>query len=662
MKHKTPPRRTIVAGPRPATGTTAAKRGALALLALALAAVLFAAANVWSNVGLRGLRLDLTENRLYTLSDGTLAVLKRIDEPITLRFYFSQRLAREIPAYGNYAQRVRDLLEEYASAAGGKLKLEIYDPTPFSDVEDRAVAYGLQGVPVSAQGDLVYFGLAGTNKADDEEVVPFFQTERERFLELDLTKIVANLAKPKKRAVALISDLPLGGDQMAMMMGQMPQQWMILDQLQQVFDVRQMAGDIGQIDRDVDVVMVVHPKTMSEKTLYAIDQFVMGGGKAIVFVDPNAEADRPPPRSVPTPPVSTATMKKLFDAWGVEIAENKVVGDRLVARKVSAGPATRVRAVDYVAWLTLRRGNFNPNDVVTAEIGLLNMATAGIIKAKEGATTAFTPLVSSSPAASMAIDVEKVRGQPDPLTLLRDFRPSNEVYVMAARVTGTVKSAFPDGPPKAEAKADQGAQPATAAEPQGPHLAEAKEPLNAIIVADTDLLDDRFWVQVREFFGQRAAEPIANNADFVVNAIESLMGAPELISLRSRGISARPFELVQSIQRTAEDSFRTKERELQDKLKETEKKLKDLQTKEQGQGQVILTQEQQLAIENFRAEMLATRKELRDVQHALREDIESLQSLLQFANIGLIPVLVTLVAIAIGLWRMNRRSRPAVIG
>ncbi|MBM3573487.1 MAG: ABC transporter, partial [Alphaproteobacteria bacterium] len=209
-----------------ASGTTSAQRGALAALALALAAILFIAVNVWSNAGLRGARLDLTENKLYTLSPGTLAVLSRIDEPITLRFYFSQQLAREIPAFGNYAQRVRDLIEEYASKSDGKLRVEVYDPIPFSDIEDRAVAYGLQGVPVSAQGDLVYFGLVGTNKADDEEIIPFFQTERERFLELDLTKIVGNLAKPKKRAVAIISDLPLGGDQMAMMMGQMPQPWM----------------------------------------------------------------------------------------------------------------------------------------------------------------------------------------------------------------------------------------------------------------------------------------------------------------------------------------------------------------------------------------------------------------------------------------------------
>jgi ABC-type uncharacterized transport system involved in gliding motility auxiliary subunit len=363
------------------------------------------------------------------------------------------------------------------------------------------------------------------------------------------------------------------------------------------------------------------------------------------------------PRAAPTPPVSTAGLKRLFDAWGVEIVENKVVGDRLVGRKVNAGTATRVRAVDYVAWLTLRRGNFNANDVVTADIGLLNMATAGIVKAKEGSATTFTALVSSSPAASMAIDAEKVRGQPDPLALLRDFRPGNETYAMAARVTGPVKTAFPDGAPKVETKTDQAAQPTAT-----PHLTEAKEPLNAIIVADTDLLDDRFWVQVREFFGQRIAEPIANNADFVVNAVESLMGAPELISLRSRGVSARPFELVQSIQRAAEDSFRAKEKELQDKLKDTEKKLKDLQTKEQGQGQVVLTPEQQLAIENFRAEMLATRKELRDVQGALRQDIENLQAMLQFANIGLIPILVAMIAVAIGLWRMNRRARPTAIG
>ena len=636
-------------------GSNRALWGGLALL---LAFITFVAVNVAANLTVLGLRLDLSENKLYTLSDGTRNVLKRIGEPVTIRFYYSERLGQEIPAYASYAQRVRDLLEEYASRSGGKLKLEIYDPKPYTDVEDRAVAYGLQGVPVNQGGELVYFGLVGTNATDDEQVVPFFQPERERFLEYDLSKLVYNLANPKKKVIALISELPIQGDPMQMMMGgAMPQPWMVVEQIQQLFEVRTLGVDIEKLDDDVDLLMLVHPKTLSERTQYAIDQFVLRGGKALVFVDPQSEAEagRQNPRQPPSIP--TSGLPRLFDAWGLSLVENRIAGDRMLARRVNAGAGTRVRAVDYVAWITLRQRNLSQTDFATNQIAAINLASPGIIEPKDGATTTFAPLLSTTPA-SMRIEVEKLRTTPDPAALLRDFKAENRIQVVAARITGPAKTAFPDGPPKSEPKKDEakpaeGAAPAAPAEP----LKESKVPINVIVVADTDLLEDRFWVQVQDFFGQRLAVPSASNGDFVINAVDTLTGSQDLIGLRSRAVSQRPFELVQEIQRDAELKFRAKERELQDKLKETEKQLGELRSKEQGQGQVILNPEQAQAIENFRKDMLATRRELRDVQRALREDIDWLQALVQLANIALMPALVAFAALIAGVLRLRRRAR-----
>ncbi|MCC7274626.1 MAG: Gldg family protein [Alphaproteobacteria bacterium] len=647
-------------------------QGLYSLLALVAAAVLFVAVNILAGSWTQ--RLDLTEQKLYTLSPGSKSVLRQIDEPITVRFYYSDRLGREVPAYGTYATRVRELLDEYVAISGNKIRVEQLNPLPFSDEEDRAVAFGLQGVPITQGGEQVYFGLAATNSTDDEQVIPFLQPERERFLEYDLTKLVYNLANPKKKVVALISDLPLEGDVMAMRMtGRPPQPWAIMEQLRGFFEMRQMGGDIAEIGDDVAVVMVAHPKKLSKQTQYAIDQFVLRGGRAIVFADPNSEAERARPNPM-TGPVEDASsnLDDIFKAWGVEMVKGKVLGDRFSARRVNAGGSSRIQAVDYVAWLTLRPANFDTSDPITAELKLLNLATTGILRKVEGGTTEVKPLIQSSPA-SMEIDVtEFMAPVPDVLGLLNRFKPQNKREIIAARVQGPVKTAFPDGPPKKDApkpasdsaedkkKAEEDAKKIDEdhAKAMEKHLAQSKQPINVIVVADTDLLDDRFWVSSQDFFGQRLQVPSANNADFVANAIENLTGSNDLIGLRSRGTSSRPFEVVDELQRDAESQFRAKEKELQDKLKDVEKKLADIRNQGQGQGaQVILTAEQQRSIDQFRTEMVATRKELRDVQLALRKDIDRLQGWVQFLNIGLIPIVVAVFAILLGLWRRSRRRR-----
>lgn len=641
------------------SSSSSSHRGWLSIGGIVLAFVLFGAVNILSNTTLSTARLDLTADRLFTLSSGTKAVLAKIAEPITLRYYFSDRLGREIPSYGVYGTRIREMLQEYAAAAKGKIKLEIVDPRPFSDDEDRAVAYGLQGVPVSQGGDLVYFGLAGSNTADKEELIPFFQPERERFLEYDLTKLVHNLSVTKKPAVGLLTALPLQGD----FRQRPPQPWAIYTQLTQFFDLRPIERDVAAIPEDIGVLMLVHPQNLPDKTLYAVDQFVLRGGRALVFVDPHAEGEMGRPGMAAQTGLTGSNLKKLFDAWGLEMIDGKVAGDRLAARRVNAGTETRVRAVDYLAWLQIRDdASFNRNDILTAETGLIQMASAGVLKPKDGAGTTVTPLISTS-AQSTQIDADAVKMQPDPVKILAEFKPDNTPYILAARITGKVKSAFPDGPPAepakdGEEKKEEPKPAAPAVQTEG-RLTESKVPLNVIVVADTDLLEDRFWAQVQEFFGQQLVIPIAANGDFVVNAVDNLLGSDELISLRSRGMSARPFVAVQEIQRDAELRFRAKERELQEKLRDTEKKLSELQS--QGQpggeaGRTILSREQQEAIEKFRADMIAIRRELRDVQYELRRDIEGLEMLLKFINIGLIPILVAIAAVIVGVVRSRRRA------
>lgn len=624
-------------------------RSALGGLGIALAAILFVAVNALSGPLLQGLRLDLTQDKLFTLSQGTRAILARIDEPVTLRFYYSERLGREIPSYGVYAQRVREMLEEYRDAARGKLRLEILDPPAFSDEEDRAVAFGLQGVPLNQQGELVYFGLAGTNSADKEEVIAFFQPERERFLEYDLTKLVYNLATPKKPVVGLLSSIPMAGEFRSM---RPTPPSAVYAQLQQFFEIRAVSADAADIPADIGVLVLVHPKELPDRTLYAIDQFVLRGGRLLAFVDPHAESEMGRAGPMGMAAQTSSDLKKLFDAWGVELVADKLAADRLAARRVNAGTEARVRAVDYVLWLSLREQNFDRTDVLLTEANVIQMASAGILRKKDGAAIEFQPLIRTSLQAQ-AVDAEGVRVQPDPVQLLATFQSGGESFVLAARLRGAVGSAFEAAPAPAEGETPPADRPA--------HLARSQGPINAIVIADTDLLDDRFWVQTQEFFGQRVAVPAAYNGDFVVNAVDNLLGSSELIGLRGRGLSQRPFTALQAIQRDAELRFRAKERELQEKLRETEQRLAQLQGRggpREETNRAIVGPEQQAEIERFRGELLGLRRELRDVQGELRGDIERLQTVTKAINIAAVPAVVALVALVLG-WLRLRKRRPA---
>lgn len=649
-------------------------RTTLSLVGLALAVALFFSLNIFVDTAFKGISLDLTEGGLYTLSSGTRELLAHLKEPVTLRLYFSQRLADSVPSYGNYAARVRELLERYASLSDGKIRLEFYNPEPFSDAEDRAVAFGLQGVPIGGGGDQVYFGLAGTNSTDDEEIIPFFQVDRERFLEYDVTKLVASLANPKKKVIGLVSSLPMGGSFGNPMMGQASvQPWVIMTEMRQQFTVRELGENPDKIDKDIDVLMIVHPKALSAKAQFAVDQYVLGGGHALVFVDPVAESDTGPSPMMMTG-ASSSDLKRLFAAWGLELVPDKVAGDRELATRVQAPVSGRTQTIDYIAWLSLGEDNLNRDDVVTADLSNLLMATPGILEKKQGATTTFAPLVWTD-ADATEIAADKLRFFPDFLALLADYKPVGHPLTLAARIQGMVKTAFPDGPPaagKEEAKkgeeggASEGAKTEEKKDPDKPPaeaqmpaswLKESVKPINVIVVADTDMLTDRFWVRTQEFFGQQIIEPTEGNGSFVIDALDNLAGSDALIGLRSRGLSARPFDLVQRLRAQADARYLAQAQELQNRLKDAEKKLASLEKEGEAGSHQILSAAQQQEIEKFRAETLRTRKSLREVQHALRVDIERLDEVLKFVNIALIPILIGIAAIVVALVRAARRRR-----
>jgi len=628
--------------------------GAAGLIA---ALVLAVAANVLADRFLATARIDLTEQRLYTLSDGTKAVLRGLEEPITLRLYYSQRLGREIPVYAGFATRVRELLREYADLANGKIRLEFYEPEPFSEVEDRALAFGLQGVPVDQSGEQVYFGLAGSNTLDDERVIAFFQPERERFLEADLTRLIYELSNPRRPVVGVMTGLPVNGE-MRGMGGRPTPPWVVMTQMRQFLQVKEVPLDAAEIEADVSVLMVAHPQNLSLRAQYAIDQFVMRGGRLLLLVDPHSEAQafRPDPRG--RPQADTASdLPRLLEAWGIGYDKEKVAADLRGAFRVRANPQDRVQAVDYVAWFAASGpSQIARGDIVTGELNQVAFGSPGFLTKREGAAIEFLPLVTTS-TESAPIPAEKVRNDPNPSAILAEFRPAGEPLTLAARIRGQLASAFPDGPPApAEGEAP--------AERTRPHLARSEGNANLVVIADSDVLEDRFWVRVQDFFGQQVAQPTADNGALIVNALDNLAGSDALIGLRSRGESRRPFELVEAMRRRAEADYRATEQALTRKLEETERRLRELRqggatAAERGRAEAVLTAEQRAAIEDARRVILETRQELRGVQRDLRREIEALERTVKLAAIVAVPVVVAIVAILLGLWRIRRRARRA---
>lgn len=606
---------------------------------LALLAVAFIALMMVSSMLMRGWRVDLTENGLFTLSDGSINIVKNIEEPINLYLFFSESSAKDIPSLKSYAQRVRELLQEYARLSNGKLVLKFIDPVPFSEDEDRAAEYGLQAVPVA--GEKLYFGIVGSNSVDVREILPFLQPDKESQLEYDISRLIAKLNQNKPPVLGLISGLPVNGGYD--MMSQQPRQpWVVFDQLKQLYTVRDIQGDSSELPDDLSLLVLVQPKSLSPALKAAVDQYVMKGGNLIVFTDPYAESDRiPASQENPFPQVLPGTdLNDLFKGWGVKVAMDQIVADSDNALQVSAG---RGQAPARHLGILALSGAKDGSDVISANLELVHFGMAGHIESLEGATTTVTPIFQSS-LNSALLPRSQFEFLPDPSSLAKNFVAAGNPLTVAAKINGKAKASFP------------------AAEGQKDYLAESVDSgIHVLLVADTDVLTDRYWVQLQEFFGQRVAQPFADNGNFIFNAVEQFSGSSDLINLRSRGQFSRPFSKVEQLRREAETSFYQREEELQKRLQETEQKLSDLEKRMNQSGTVQINAEEANALAEFQQERVRVRKALRDVQHQLNQDIEALGRKLKILNIVVVPLVLMLLALFIALSRRQRRAKRALV-
>lgn len=622
-------------------------RGRIRLVvAVVLLVVLFVALNMVAGAGLRGLRLDATEGSLFTLTEGAGAIARSPDEPVTLKFYYSAGVAQGRPEIQSYAQRVRELLEEFRRASGGKITLEIIDPEPFSEEEDTAVAAGLTGVPVNSAGESLYLGLAGTNTIDTRETIPFFDPRKERFLEYDIARLIYTLAHPTKRTIGLISGLPMEGGFAMDPRTRQPVQtppWQMMNEIKSAFDVRTLTGE-EPIPSDLSALLVAHPTSLSDAVLFAIDQWVLSGGATIIFVDPLCEADLSAGQGSPGVP-SAPGLAKLFDAWGVEIPEGLVAADELLGEPVLVRSGSRPEQVTYLVWLGCDKRALSRDDAATGNLSKVNLGTAGVIRAKEGASrpALVTPVITTTPRA-MAMPASVIGFPPDPKAVTRAFAAGDRSLTLAARLGGRVASAFPNAPP------------AGARVAEGDALKESAKDMNVLLVADCDVLGDGLWARPQNFFGQQVLAKIADNSDFVVGAIDNISGGTDLVSVRAREESARPFTTVQDMERRARASYLAEEEALEALKKETEERLAQLQQPATEGGSLVLTPEQEAEVRSFRAQLLDTRKKLREVKRGLRDDVDRLGVQLKLINTALVPALVTLFAVGLGLYRRARRA------
>ncbi|MBL4789982.1 MAG: Gldg family protein [Kordiimonadaceae bacterium] len=604
-----------------------------------LGVILFLSVAIVSDRFTRGIRLDLTEDKLFTLSEGSKALLTGLEEEVTFDFYFSRTLATPYPQILNYGKRVEDMLRALAAASDGKIILSFVDPEPFSENEDDAVEAGLQGIPLS-DGSTIYMGLSISDQLDGKAIISFFAEERENFLEYDLIKAIATLDDSAKKNLSLLTSLPMqygaGGPQAAAAGRAQP--YVIYQQLGEFFNVEDMASDFTEIPAETDVLMVVHPPSLSDTQLFQIEQYVLKGGRALFFLDPHSEAMDP--RAFAP---NASTLGPLLKAWGVDMPEGKVVGDASMAQRVQMGGVGADAIKDYIVWMAIRSDFISREDVVTGTIDNLNFATAGVLEPLEGATTKFEALVTTS-AVAMLYDAQRVVGQPDPDALIKDLVATGKNYALTARVSGPANTAFPD---------------LVSAE-TGPieNAPVAQGTINIVIGSDTDIFEDRFWVQLQELLGQRIVVPLAGNGSFILNLADHISGSDALLALRARGISKRSFGVVDALRRDAESRYSQEEQVLQNQLQETEIRIAELEA-QKPQGTAVLSSEQEAEIEKFRAELLKNRKALREVKRSLRQEIEGLGKWLAFLNIALVPIIIVLGVLLRLMMRRRKAAREA---
>ena len=606
-----------------------------------------------ANRYLSAVRFDATENQSYTVSQGTKNILKDVSQPISLKLFYSKKLATQLPGIGVYGDRVADMLKEYQRIAGDKISIEQIDPEPFSEQEDIAVANGLSGVPIDQSGNSFYFGLVGTNSVDGRETIPFFSPERERQLEYDLSQLVYRLSSEQKTKVGILTTLPVQGDPQAAMFGMPSQPWFSLQQLNELHEVDYLDAELDTLEQELSLVLVIHPSTLSRQTLFALDQYALKGGRVIMFVDPYAESSQQPDQLKIQQNSSAAEqsdISALLLNWGIRIDASAVIADLDHALRVQSAASGRAEVVDYPIWFMLNQENMNAEDPVFQQLGEVVLASVGELHPSKDATTEFSALLTTSDNASL-ISTEVLRFQTDPKEVLKQYSPGESSKTVAARISGKAQTAFPNYQPEPivdENNEDIQEQTQTEIE----QINEGD--INIVVFADTDLLRDQFWVQVQNFLGSTIAIPSAGNGQLLANLVDQMSGSPDLISVRNQGSNNRPFTLLEKIRQAADQNFLRKEQELLAELQDTENKLLQLEQAKDSSNSAIVSADQQQEVENFTNKKLTIRKELRQVRHSLQKDIQRVESIVKVVNLALVPLLITLFGLMLLFFKSRR--------
>ncbi len=594
-------------------------------------------------------RADLTEGKVYTLSPGTRAIVSKLDAPVRIRFYYTQGSNAVPVGLKTFAQRVEDLLNEYKAASNGKVIIERFNPEPDSDAEDSAALDNVEG-QMTNTGEKFYLGLA-VSFLDQKSAIPVLSPDRERLLEYDITRAIAQVASTKKAVVGVMSALPVLGRPLNPMSKQQPMEpWVIGAELKRLFDVRKVETDAKKIDDEIKVLLVVHPRNVMEDAEYAIDQFVLRGGKLIVFADPYAYFDQQPDMQNPFGgnQAGQSALFNLFKAWGYELTMNQVVADLTFAS--GAGPRL------LPTLLALPAEALNQEDVVMSQVGTLLVPFAGAFKGKpvEGLTQTVLAKTSKN---SMLVDliIATLSGEPS----TRGFQPSAEEYPLAMRLAGKFRTAFPNGRPEAMVRPGE-------KKPEPPkdekHLRESAADNQVVLVGDVDMLSDGAAVEVQDVFGQKVVVPRNGNLAFVQGLIEQFSGDQNLMGLRSRASFTRPLTVIRTMEAEAQQRYLGEIKKLEDSLNQTQEKLQEIQKGKPGAAasSSILTAEQQTEIDNFRKKTVETRTELKEVRKNLRVETDRLEFWTKVFNIALIPLLVAITGLVLALAKRRRAAAAAV--
>jgi len=583
------------------------------------------------------LRIDLTEGNLYTLSRGTLKILRNLPAPVKIKLYASQ--GESVPVQlRSFSQRVDDLVREFAQASNGNVRIERYNPKPDSEEEDAAQLDGIEPQQLMT-GEQFYLGIA-VSQLERKQVIATVTPQRERLLEYDLVRALSRVGTTERAKIGLMAGLPVMGEKFNPFTRQSSDPWVLANELKREFDVKEVPINAKEIDKDLNVLLLIHPRDAQPELEYALDQFVLRGGKLIAFVDPYAYFDQAPQMPGIPPQPSSSTLPTLFKTWGVQMDPGKVISD------VVFGSGGGQRYTPTV--LSLNRTAFSRDDVVTGSIETLLYAFGGAFQTQNIEGIQITELVKSSPN-SMLVDNANAARSGDEAT--KSFQPSSKAMPLALRLTGKFKTAFPEG-----LTIDKKLVPGT------PNLRESSGENSVILVADVDLLADGAAVDIQEMFGRKVVVPSNGNLAFALGMVEQFAAGDDLISLRSRTASFRPLTVVRELEAEAQKEYFGKIQSLEEELQKTTAKLQELQ-KAQGAGggtagksAQLLSPEQQAELERFRKTVAESRLALKEVRKNLRQDAESLVFWTKVANIALMPLLVALLGLLVAFVRRRKTA------